>query len=478
MSSLIDDIAVSAKASILVVDDEKSMREFMEIMLKKEGYGVSTASSGEEALDIFKSGSFDVVITDLKMGEMSGVELLKKLKEVDSSVIVILMTAYASVENAIDAMKSGAYDYFTKPFNIDDIKLHVSRAIEFQKTSKENIILKKDLKRMSGFKGLVGKSPKMASVYETIMSIASSSSTVLITGESGTGKELTARAIHDESSRSEGPFVAVNCGAIPESLMESELFGHEKGAFTGASNRKEGLAELADGGTLFLDEVTEMPLHLQVKLLRFVQERVFKRVGGVADISVDIRIVAASNRDVMSEVKAGKFREDLYYRLNVINLALPPLRERKEDLPVLIDHFISKHTEKNGKNIQGVSEEAFKALSVYNFQGNVRELENIIEGAIAVEKRSRIGLECLPEALSGAFNTVAIGDIDLDGGRLAGTVTIPDTGINLQEQVDSYERLIMEEALKKSGGVKKKAAELLGMTFRSFRYKADKYGLD
>lgn len=465
---------------ILFVDDEKSMREFMEIMLTKEGYSVLTASSGEEGLDVFKANEVDMVITDIKMGGMSGVEFLKKVKSIDKSVVIIMITAYASVDTAIDAMKAGAYDYFTKPFNIEDIKIHISRAFEWQRTGRENVVLKKEIKRSFGFREIVGTSTKMESLYETIMSVASTGTNILISGESGTGKELVARAVHRESDRESMPFVAINCGAIPETLIESELFGHERGAFTGAVDRKKGLAELAEGGTLFLDEITELPLAMQVKLLRFIQEKTFKRVGGTTDITVDIRFVAASNREIESEVKNGNFREDLYYRLNVINIKMPNLRERKEDLPVLVDHFIKKYTKNSEKKINSISEEAMKVLLDYNYPGNVRELENIIEASVALEKSSVISLSALPDSVT--LNKVSSGNSDtlslLDFVSSSKVLPLPDDGLSLDSFVEKVEKKLILSALESTGGAKKKAAELLGLSFRSFRYKADKYGIE
>lgn len=485
MTKLMDKTTDRSAERILVVDDEKSMREFMEIMLKKEGYDVLVAPSGEEGLDIFKDNNIDLVISDIKMAGMGGVEFLKTIKDIDTTVSVIMITAYASVDTAIEAMKAGAYDYFTKPFNIDDIKIHVSRALEWQRTQRENIVLKKDINRTFGLTGLIGSSTKMKSLYETIMSVSDTNTNVLISGESGTGKELTARAIHKHSDRENMPFVAINCGAIPETLIESELFGHEKGAFTGASALKKGLAELAHGGTLFLDEITELPLNMQVKLLRFIQERTFRRVGGTKDIDVDIRIIAASNRDVLNYVNEGSFREDLYYRLNVINVKLPALRERKEDIPVLVNHFIEKHSNDSGDKVKEVSEDAMKVLLDYDYPGNVRELENIIEASLAMEKGSVVKLTSLPETLLSKGSVSGGSDLAnpvngniLDLVKNSENIEIPESGMDFDEFITDVEKKIMIGALELSGGVKKKAAGLLGMSFRSFRYKAGKYKID
>lgn len=465
-----------SKPRIIVVDDEKSMREFLGIMLGKEGYEVETFPSAEEALEYFEEKRSDLIIADLKMPGMGGMEFIKAAKALSPDVITIVATAYASVDTAIEAMKAGAYDYFTKPFKVDDIKLHVRRALEWRRIERENVLLKKDLKTKYGFSNFLGNDPKMTEIYGLIMSVASTKTNVLITGESGTGKELVARAIHYEGERKDDPFVTINCGAIPENLLESELFGHQKGAFTGAVADKVGLVELADGGTFFLDEVTELPLNLQVKLLRFIQERNFRRVGGTADINVDIRLIAASNKDVDREVSEGRFREDLFYRLNVIRINVPPLRHRKSDIPILVRHFIEKHGDGPGKKIKGISEEALNLLMEYDYSGNVRELENAIERAVAVETKGVI----TPGGLPPSIRDQALG---LPKGRAPSLSTapgegasIPPGGINLEKTVEEFEKAIIKEALEKAGGVKKRAAEILGLSFRSMRYKLSKYG--
>jgi len=464
---------------IMVVDDEKSMREFLEIMLKKEGYDVASFDSGEAAVERFKKAPCDLVITDLRMPGMGGVNLLKAMKGLDNGVMVIMITAYASVDSAVEAMKSGAYDYFTKPFNVEEIKLNIKRALEVRRLERENILLKKDIKSRYGFSNIVGASRKMAEVYGFIMSIAAAKANVLITGESGTGKELVARAIHNESPRKEKPFVTVNCGAIPESLVESELFGHARGAFTGAVYEKAGLAEMADGGTLFLDEITELPLNLQVKLLRFIQEKSFRRVGSTNDISVDMRLIAATNKDVEKEVEGKRFREDLFYRLNVIRIHIPPLRERKEDIAQLAAYFLKKYNAEQGKEIKKISGEALNCLMDYDYSGNVRELENAIERAVALEAKDCISVESLPPSIRNRCvkegSPATPGDKGTVTGPGASTVTIPPEGIDLEEAVSEFEKNIIKEALKKAGGVKGKAAKLLGISFRSIRYKLGKY---
>ena len=461
-----------AKEMILVVDDEESMRDFLSIMLGKEGYSVRAFPGGGPALEFFKNNRCDLVITDLRMPGMNGVEFLKEIKALDAEVPVVMVTAYASVDTAIDAMKSGAYDYFTKPFKVEEIKHLIGRALERRRLVTENLLLKQDYKSKHGFCGIVGESKPMKEVYHTIMTVAPTRSNVFITGKSGTGKELVARAIHDESQRRDKPFVALNCGAIPHSLIESELFGHQRGAFTGAVSNKDGLVVMADGGTFFLDEVTELDPDMQVKLLRFIQERNFRRVGGTTDISVDVRIVAASNRDLEEEVRLGSFREDLFYRLNVIRIFVPSLGERKEDIPLLARSFIEKYCREMDKNIKGISGEAMKILLAHDYSGNVRELENIIEHAVVIESAEEIGPESLPPSLTAAGESLSSGAPTAGDGQAA---SLPPGGIDLERAVMDFEESMIMEALERTDGVKTKAAELLGLSFRSFRYKLGKY---
>ena len=466
-----------ARHRILIVDDEKDMREFLEIMLRKEGYDAMSMESAAKALEFCRENYADLVITDLKMPGMNGVEFTRALKQLDPSLLVIMVTAYASVETAIDAMKAGAYDYFTKPFNIDEVKLNIKKALKHRSLERENRLLKDDLKTRFGYANLVGTSQRMKELYSLIRSVARTKTNVFITGESGTGKELVARAIHFESDRNEAPFVAVNCGAIPENLLESELFGHMKGAFTGAVSNRAGLAEEADGGTLFLDELTELPLHLQVKLLRFIQERSFRRVGGTGDQSVDIRLIAASNRDLEEEVAAGRFREDLFYRLNVISIALPPLRERKEDISLLARHFMDKYNKELGKKIVRISEQAMGLLMDYPYSGNVRELENIIERAVTLEPTEAICPESLPSYMAERSRVSAAPASVLSTDANGGALKVPPEGVDLEKTIEDIEKAILIDALKKTGGVKKRAAELLGLSFRSMRYKLSKYDI-
>lgn len=454
---------------ILIVDDELSMREFMEILLTDENYCVDTASSGSEAMDMLNKSNYHMVITDIQMPDMNGIELLKKTKEVTPDTEVLMMTAYASTESAIEAMKNGAYDYITKPFKIDEIKLIIEKAFEKIRLERENILLKKELGGGYNFGDIIGVSSRMMEIYNLIKRVAPTTSNTLISGESGTGKELVAKALHTNSKRSDKPLITVNCGAMPENLLESELFGHNKGAFTGAILNKRGLFELAHGGSIFLDEIGEMPLSLQVKLLRVIQEKEFRRVGGIDDIKTDVRIIAASNRDLEVAVKKGEFREDLFYRLNVIAIKLPPLRERKEDLPALVDHFIKKYNRELGRNIKRVSQDAMKILKNYDFPGNVRELENIIERAMALENRDII----LPESFPWEIREKSV-----QGPNTSEHISIPPEGLDMEKTMEEMERRLILKSLEMSKGIKTKAAQLLKISFRSFRYRLAKYGLD
>ena len=456
---------MNAKARILVVDDERSMQEFLEIFLRSEGYEVATAGDVASARAHVEGNDFDVVITDVQMPDGSGIDLLHSVHDTSPDTVVIVITAFASTETAIAAMKQGAYDYITKPFKVDEMRIVVEKALEKKLLSAENKRLRSELRSHERDRSIVGNSPVMQRVYDLVAQVADTKANVLVTGESGTGKEMVARAIHQGGERRDKPFVVVNCAAIPENLLESELFGHVKGAFTGAVQSKAGLFEVADGGTLFLDEVGELPAPLQVKLLRAIQEKSFRRVGGTADQSADVRIVAATNRRLDEEVQAGRFREDLYYRLNVIEIPLPPLRERPDDVALLVDHFVAKYRDELGKPIEGCSEAALEKLLTYSFPGNVRELENVIERAVALSREPIIQLESLPPAV-------------LDPAGPARQSRIPAEGVNLDQLMEDYERSLLLEALGPAGGVKKKAAQLLGISFRSFRYRCEKLGID
>jgi two-component system response regulator PilR (NtrC family) len=455
---------VSTRARILVVDDEPSMREFLEIFFRREAFDVASAGDGETALAAIQSDDFDVVISDVQMGERDGLFVLRAVKEISPETVVIMITAFATTETAITAMKEGAYDYITKPFKVDELRLVVEKALEKRLLAAENRQLRSQLRQL-GRRNLVGTSACMQRVYELVARVADTKTNVLISGESGTGKELVARAIHESSERRERPFVAVNCAAIPENLLESELFGHVKGAFTGAVQNKSGLFEVADGGTLFLDEVGELPAPLQVKLLRAIQDKKIRRVGGTSDRAVDVRILSATNRRLEEEVATGRFREDLYYRLNVIQIALPSLRERMEDLPLLLHHFIERFAKELGKPVRGFSDAAMQRLVAHRFPGNVRELENVVERAVALSRGEWIDADALPPSLT-------------EPPRPAARERIAGEGVKLEQLLDEFERGLLLEALERAGGVKKRAAQLLGVSFRSLRYRLEKLGLD
>ena len=452
-------------ARILVVDDETSMQEFLEILLRREGHDVVVCGSAGEAILALESDDFELVLSDIQMPGMTGLELLDHVKEASPHTLLVLITAYGTTESAVEAMKHGAYDYLTKPCAVDEIRLVVEKALEKCDLSSENVRLRRQLSEHTSLPEVLGRSRGMVEVSALVRQVATSKTNLLITGESGTGKDLIARAVHSLSGRREQAFVAVNCGAIPENLLESELFGHVKGSFTGATANKEGLFEAADGGTLFLDEIGEMQLQLQVKVLRAIQNRTFKPVGGVHDIRVDVRIIGATNRRLEEDVRDGRFREDLFYRLNVIEIRLPPLRDRAEDIPELIHHFTRKYALELGRGMTGVAPEALAALEAYHYPGNVRELENIVERALTLSRADRIDLECLPTTV-------------LEGSRPESSEQIPEEGVDLDRMICAFESGLIKEALKRSGGVKKKAAHLLGVSFRSLRYRLEKLGLN
>jgi len=448
---------------VLVVDDERSMRELLAIMLRQAGHDVTVADGGEAAIKALKSDTFDLVITDLRMREVNGLAVLRAAKEQSPQTVVLVITAFASTETAVEAMKLGAYDYLTKPFKVDEIKLTIANALERKRLQDENQALKRQLRRERGFENFLGKSPQMLDIFETIRKAADSVSTVLITGESGTGKELVARAIHEESPRRNGPFVSINCGAVPETLMESELFGHVKGAFTGAVANTVGLFSAAAGGTLFLDEVTEVPSSVQVKLLRAIQEREIRRVGDTRDIKVDVRLIAASNREVAKAVADGVLREDLFYRLNVIPIHLPPLRERREDIPLLVAHFVRRLSAELGRPVRSVTPEALAILETYRWPGNVRELENVIERALVLGSGDRLDAPGLPPDLRRPRDVQDV------------AVEIPEDGLDLEATLSQIEHRYIQTALARTGGVQTRAAELLRVSLRQIRYKLQKY---
>jgi two-component system response regulator PilR (NtrC family) len=456
---------MTAKARILVVDDERSMREFLEIFFRSEGYEVATAEDLQSALLHVEGNDFDVVVTDIQMPGGSGIELLHAIGETSPEAVVIMMTAFASTETAIAAIKDGAYDYITKPFKVEEVRIVVEKALEKKLLSSENRRLRTELRSRDRDRSIIGSSPAIQRIFEIITQVADTKANVLLSGESGTGKEMVARALHTSGDRRNRPFIPVNCAAIPENLLESELFGHVKGSFTGAVQNKAGLFESADGGTLFLDEVGDLTPSLQVKLLRVIQDKSIRRVGGNSDRRVDVRIIAATNRRLDEEIAAGRFREDLYYRLNVIEIPMPPLRERRDDIPLLVAHFIEKYSRELDKPVEGVSEEALARLAEHRFPGNVRELENVIERAVALSRGPTIELESLPPAILNPVESSRVPRISAQG-------------VNLEELMAEYERGLLLEALGPAGGVKKRAAQLLGISFRSYRYRLEKLGLD
>jgi two-component system response regulator PilR (NtrC family) len=449
-------------ARLLVVDDELSMRDLLDITLRQEGYDVTLADGGESAIRALDATAFDLVVTDLRMRGLDGLAVLRAVKERAPGTAVLVVTAFASTDTAIEAMKLGAYDYLTKPFKLDELRLTIASALDRKRLHEENQALRRQLHRERGFANFVGRSRRMLEVFETIRKIADSPSNVVITGETGTGKELVAQAVHHESPRRDRPFVSVNCGAIPEGLMESELFGHVKGSFTGAVSDTRGLFAAADGGTLFLDEITEIRPSVQVKLLRATQERTIRRVGDTRDVRVDVRMIAASNRDLARAVAEGTLREDLFYRLNVIPIHLPPLRERREDIPLLVAHFIQRLARETGKDVRGISPAALAVLEQYRWPGNIRELENAIERAIVLGGGPTLEVDALPSEL---LRPMVVRDVVLD---------IPPEGLDLEAMLERIEQRLLRAALERSGGVQTRAAELLKMSFRQFRYKLQK----
>lgn len=444
---------------ILVVDDDPLLRDFLAETLNRTGYSVSLASTGEEALEKIRKEDCDIILSDVRMPNMDGMELLKTAKSSLPDAKVVMMTAYGTVQNAVEAMKLGAFDYVMKPFSIDEIELVLKRAIEHRQLLLENRLLRSEVMGKYRFDNIVGKSPQMQKIFELVETVAARKATVLITGESGTGKELIAKAIHYNSPRRDGPFIRINCAALPEGLVESELFGHEKGSFTGAIRQSRGRFELADGGTLLLDEISEISLHLQGKMLRVLQEREFERVGSGIPIQVDVRIIATSNRDLKKRINDGEFREDLFFRLNVVPIHIAPLRERKEDIPSLAEHFLKKYNEENNCNIQGISPKVYQMFMEYSWQGNVRELENYIERAVVTAKGKTLTPRDFPKELT------------------FGRVEMPTGEIEVGSTVYDAERKLILKTLKAQDGNRTRTAEILGISTRTLRNKLHEYGI-
>jgi two-component system response regulator PilR (NtrC family) len=463
--------AASAKPRILIADDEQSMREWMRLLFQRDGFDVLTAEDGMAARDLVTREYVDVVLTDIRMPRLDGVKLMQSVRELAPDAIVLMMTAHWTRDSDEwkEARDLGAAALFEKPFrDVNLVTMQVRQLLESRRLRHENVVLRQTTAEQ-GFAGIIGRSPSMLQVFRLVETVCRTNSTVLLSGESGTGKELVARAIHSLSLRRSRPFVAVNCGAMPEALLESELFGHVRGAFTGADKDKKGLIEAAEGGTVFLDEIGEMPATMQVKLLRVLQERKYRPVGGTEEFSADIRVIAATNRDLPRLVGEGKFREDLFYRLNVIPVKMPALRERHEDIQLIAEHFLAKYTREMSKTIDGFAPEALAALNAYRWPGNVRELENVVERAVALESERRVTIATLPENIrTGQPATTRSADVD---------AAIAEGGFNLERHLQDIERSHLERALERAGGVQTRAADVLGLSFRQFRYLAKKYGL-
>jgi len=463
--------------NVLICDDERSICEMLDISLRREGYKVETVNSGEAGKKKLDSALFDVVITDIKMPNIDGIEVLRHAHKVSPESAVILITAVDDYEAAVEAVKAGgATDYIRKsPGMVDEIKLAIRRALEKVALSRQNFAFKRDAATRNSLDNIIGVSAAMEKLKHTIRTVASTQSTVLIYGESGTGKELVARAVHTCSPRATDPFVSINCGAFPETLLESELFGYVKGAFTGATQNKRGLFEVANGGTIFLDEIGEMNLTMQVKLLRVLQERCVRPVGGTDEIAIDVRVIAATNRDLERQVAENTFREDLYYRLSVIPITVPPLRDRREDLPLLVNHFVKKYAPGAGKNISHVNPESLASLASYDWPGNVRQLENAIERAVALETGEYLSVE-LPVERARARAAAAGAGSDAGTIAVSGTAVLPD-GMDMEKYVADIERSLLKSALHQSNGVQTRAADVLKISYRSFRHLMKKYEL-
>jgi len=449
---------------VLLVDDEESLRLAVRTFLKRDGYEVETAASGEEALGLIESFGPDVILTDVRMPKTAGLDLLATLKAKGIEAPVIVMSAHGNIDLAIEAMKAGAYDYIQKPFKAEEVLLALKKAEERESLRRENRALRQEMRRESMFEDMIAKSPQMAAIWRTVAKVADYKATALIMGESGVGKELVARAIHKRSSRRGGPFIAVNCGAIPESLLESELFGYRRGAFTDASADRAGLFEQANHGTLLLDEIGELPLPLQVKLLRVLQEETIRRLGDTKDMQVDVRILAATHRDLAAETRAGRFREDLFYRINVLSIGIPPLRERKEDIPLLIDHFVARNNARFGTNIRAVDADGLRLLLEYTWPGNVRELENVIERAMVLAEKETLGADDLPERIRDARDPIKL---HLTSGELS-----------IKKTSRVIEEILIRRALQKTKGNRTRAAEVLEISHRALLYKIKDYRID
>jgi two-component system response regulator PilR (NtrC family) len=450
--------------NLLIVDDEASLRDFLSIVFEDEGWRVETAGSVAEARAAVAKNEPDLILCDLMLPDGSGIDLLREVKTATPSVAVVMITAHTSTKSAVEALKAGAFDYIAKPFDIDELKIIVRNAVERKELEDENLHLRTALEERFTFSNIIGRSTRMQDIFSVVQRIAKTNSTVLISGDSGTGKELIARAIHYNSGR-RGKFVSINCGALPETLLESELFGHERGAFTGAIREKRGLFHEADRGTIFLDEIGETSTAMQIKLLRVLQDHVVRRVGSNVENQVEVRVIAATNRDLAESIKAGTFREDLFYRINVIPITLPPLRQRREDIALLVEHFITKYSKSMGVPLKRISSDAMRSIEKYHWPGNVRELENVIERMIALEPSDVLTTKSLPEhVLLGS----SIPDMAFD---------LPPEGISLEDHLEGIGKIFMLKALERAGGVQTQAAELLRMSFRSFRYYAKKYDL-
>ena len=449
---------------ILLIDDEENFRHMLSVILKKRGYDVETARNGIDGLKKVDTGSYDTVLCDIRMPEMDGLEFLKEAQKAGCESTIIMMSAYGTLDTAIEAMKLGAYDYISKPFKPDEIILTLKKAEERERLRRENLFLKKEVQKEYSFENIISKNERMRQLFDTIRKVAKYKSTILIEGESGTGKELVAKAIHFNSDRSNNPFIPINCGAIPENLLESELFGHTKGSFTNAVRTKKGLFEEADGGTIFLDEIGELPFQLQVKLLRVLQDGEIRRIGESRAIKIDVRIIAASIKDLDKEVREGKFRDDLFYRLNVLPMKIPPLRDRKEDVPLLVEHFINKYSRELGKPIEGIIPEALNSLLNYSWNGNVRELENVIERAIVLTESNHIQAENLP--------------VEIQNPKEESRFSLLNDELSIKKASRYLEIDLIKKALIKTKGNHTHAAKLLEISHRALLYKIKEYGID